>query len=105
MLVIFSCKNHASVIMFGDIAQEMIRMMGHSGTVPSAILSPNIPEALEKLKSALENEKIQCLNNIETHEEDEDSEQPVSIFIRAYPLLELLNSAAEGECDVMWDTL
>lgn len=61
MLVIFSCKNHASVIMFGDIAQEMIRMMGHSGTVPSAILSPNIPEALEKLKSALENEKSNTL--------------------------------------------
>uniref|UniRef100_A0AAU8BR65 DUF1840 family protein n=1 Tax=Vibrio chaetopteri TaxID=3016528 RepID=A0AAU8BR65_9VIBR len=28
MLVKFSCKNHASVIMFGDVAQEIIKIMG-----------------------------------------------------------------------------
>jgi hypothetical protein len=35
MLVTFSTKNHADVLMFGDIAIGLLKMMGHSGTVPS----------------------------------------------------------------------
>ncbi|WP_276112504.1 DUF1840 domain-containing protein [Vibrio parahaemolyticus] len=61
MLVKFSCKNHASVIMFGDVAQEIIKMMGHSGKVPSAIFSSDIPEVLVKLNSAIEREKYETL--------------------------------------------
>ncbi|MER0300058.1 DUF1840 domain-containing protein [Vibrio vulnificus] len=105
MLVNFSCKNHASVAMFGDVAQEMIKMMGHSGAIPGAILAPNIPEALKQLKSELKQENIRRLNLVETQEENEHSEHSVSIIVRAYPLLNLLNSAIAGECDVMWDTL
>ncbi|HAV1390396.1 TPA: DUF1840 domain-containing protein [Vibrio parahaemolyticus] len=102
MLVKFSCKNHASVIMFGDVAQEIIKMMGHSGKVPSAIFSSDIPEVLVKLNSAIEREKIRNLNNVEVHE---NAEPTISIIERAYPLLELLKTAIEGKCDVMWETL
>ncbi|MGG5574949.1 DUF1840 domain-containing protein [Vibrio diazotrophicus] len=106
MLVTFSCKNHANVTMFGEIAKEMIKMMGHSGTVPGAILAPNVPEALAHLKSALEQEKLRDLNIAETDDEDENenSEYTVSIIHRAYPLLELLNTAIEGKCNVMWES-
>ncbi|WP_330472490.1 DUF1840 domain-containing protein [Vibrio harveyi] len=102
MLVKFSCKNHASVIMFGDVAQEIIKMMGHSGKVPSAIFSSDIPEVLVKLNSAFEREKIRNLNSVEVHE---NAEPTISIIERAYPLLELLKIAIEGKCDVMWETL
>lgn len=33
MLITFRCRSYANVTMFGDIALEMIKMMGHSGTV------------------------------------------------------------------------
>ncbi|KIP69899.1 hypothetical protein BCT11_24215 [Vibrio sp. 10N.222.52.B12] len=105
MLVKFSCKNHASVIMFGDVAQEIIKMMEHSGKVPSAILASDIPEVLVKLNSAIEREKIRNLNNVEMNEEHENAEPAISIIERAYPLLELLKTAIEGKCDVMWETL
>jgi len=105
MLVKFSCKNHASVIMFGDVAQEIIKMMGHSGKVPSAILASDIPEVLVKLNSAIEREKIRNLNSVEMNEEHENAEPAISIIERAYPLLELLKTAIEGKCDVMWETL
>ncbi|MBD0786305.1 DUF1840 domain-containing protein [Vibrio sp. Y2-5] len=103
MLVTFSCKNHANVTMFGEIAQEMIKMMGHSGTVPGAILAPNVPEALAQLKSALEQENRLDLNSAEPDDEDDSSEYTVSMINRAYPLLELLNTAIEGKHNVMWE--
>ncbi len=41
MLVTFTCKAYADITMFGDIALGMLRMMGHSETVPGAILAGN----------------------------------------------------------------
>ena len=37
MLVAFKSDAYADIIMFGDVAQQLLKMMGHSGTVPSAI--------------------------------------------------------------------
>jgi hypothetical protein len=39
------------------------------------------------------------------NEEHENAEHAISIIERAYPLLELLKTAIEGKCDVMWETL
>lgn len=46
MLVTFSTKVYADITMFGDIALVMLKMMGHSGTVPSAIRAEDVPVAL-----------------------------------------------------------
>uniref|UniRef100_A0AAU8BUA9 DUF1840 family protein n=1 Tax=Vibrio chaetopteri TaxID=3016528 RepID=A0AAU8BUA9_9VIBR len=70
--------------------------------MPSAIFSSDIPEVLVKLNSAFEREKIRNLNIVEVHEK---AEPTISIIERAYPLLELLKTAIEGKCDVMWETL
>jgi len=52
MLVKFESEV-GSVTMFGDIAVTLLKMMGHSGTVPSALLAKDIPAAAGQLKSAL----------------------------------------------------
>ena len=46
MLVTFTTDAYADITMFGDVALKMLRMMGHSATVPSAILAADVPEAL-----------------------------------------------------------
>ncbi|MGY0614974.1 DUF1840 domain-containing protein [Vibrio sp. FJH11] len=110
MLITFRCKSYANVTMFGDIGLHMIKMMGHSGTVPGAILAPDLPEALSKLTSSLtaENKTAQkdtsATWEAENDEEEAQSEQPVSLNRRAFPLIELLKSAIDAQCDVMWDT-
>ena len=38
VLIKFKTDAYADIIMFGDVAQQLLKMMGHSGTVPSAIL-------------------------------------------------------------------
>ncbi|NMS31594.1 DUF1840 family protein, partial [Vibrio parahaemolyticus] len=43
MLITFRCRSHSNVTMFGDIALDMLKMMGHSGTVPGSISAQDVP--------------------------------------------------------------
>ncbi|MFW9712642.1 DUF1840 domain-containing protein [Vibrio parahaemolyticus] len=106
MLITFRCRSYANVTMFGDIALEMIKMMGHSGTVPGSISTQDVPDALSKLTSALSAKNAAEENlptDVDVDEEEEQAEQAVSLGRRAFPLIELLKSAIKEECEVMWD--
>jgi len=99
MLVTFTTEAYADITMFGDVAITLLKMMGHSGTVPSAILAEDVPAALRRLTSAIEAEKASP--PVEEEYEDED-EPPVSMATRAMPLINLLTAAAEAGSDVTW---
>jgi hypothetical protein len=86
--------------MFGDVAVRLLKMMGHSGTVPSAILAQDIPAALARLKTAVAAEPEPPAPEQDTNRPD--SEPKVSLRQRAYPLIELLARAEKRGCDVMW---
>ncbi|MFY9261829.1 MAG: DUF1840 domain-containing protein [Gallionella sp.] len=95
MLVTFTTPANADITMFGDVALDMLRMMGHSPTVPGAILAADVPEALSRLKAAIEAEKPAPA--------DKDGEEPsVSMDHRALPLINLFAAAAKDACNVMW---
>lgn len=103
MLVTFSCKAYADITMFGDVALTMLKQMGHSETVPGAILAEDVPAALERLKAALANIKATPAPKGSGKSVDEDGDEPpVSLAHRALPLVELLTAAARQKCDVMW---
>lgn len=96
MLVTFTTKAYANITMFGDVALAMLKMMGHSGTVPGAILAEDVPAALSRLTAAIEAEKA-------PPSQDVRDEEAVSVAHRALPLINLLTAAAKDECNVMWD--
>lgn len=96
MLVTFSCDAHENITMFGDVAQRLLKMMGHSGTVPSAILANDIPNALASLKKALKQQSDDDASV--SGDKDED----VALSKRAFPLIELLENAVKANCNVMW---
>ena len=103
MLVTFTCKAYADITMFGDVALGMLRMMGHSETVPGAILAEDVPEALRRLRLAVEATKaLPDQGESEESQDDEWNERRVSLPHRALPLIELLGAAAREKCDVMW---
>jgi Domain of unknown function (DUF1840) len=103
MLVTFTCKAYADITMFGDVALGMLKMMGHSETVPGAILAEDVPAALEHLKHAVEAAKAAPARNESREAGNNDpDEPPVSLAHRALPLIELLDAAATQKCDVMW---
>jgi len=101
MLVTFTCEAYADITMFGDVAKYMLTMMGHSGSVPGALLADDVPAALERLTTAIEAE--QDLPAGDTASDDEDDEEKVSLTHRALPLIELLQAAAREHVNVMWN--
>jgi hypothetical protein len=96
MLVKFESEV-GSVTMFGDIAVTLLKMMGHSGTVPSALLAKDIPGALAQLKSGL---AMTADTDATPGEEGEGSR--VSLRKRAFPLVELMERAIERGVDITW---
>lgn len=97
MLVTFTTDAYADITMFGEVAQSMLKMMGHSGTIPSAILAADVPAALDKLTAA-----IAAQNEPEPAVDTDEDEPAVSMSHRALPLIELLTAAAKSNADVMW---
>jgi hypothetical protein len=78
--------------MFGDVAVQLLKMMGHSGTVPSALQTalrtqpPPPPEPDEG-----------------TVDQHGDRKEPrISIHTRAVPLVDLLTRAARRGSDITW---
>ena len=97
MLVTFTTKAYADITMFGDVALAMLKMMGHSGTVPSAIRAEDVPAALSRLTEAINAGKSSPLPI------DKDADEPmVSTAHRALPLINLLTAAAKDGSGVMW---
>ena len=97
MLITFSTKAYADITMFGDVALQLIHLMGHSGSVPGAILAEDVPAALDQLRAAL------AAGPAEVQVKDSDEEPKVSLNHRALPLIELLSAAANQGGNVMWD--
>jgi len=107
MLVTFHSKAYADITMFGDVAIGMLKMMGLSGTVPSALLAADIPAALAQFRAALARaeaaEAKAAAVAEEKDEEEEEKPERVSISHRAIPLIALLEASQAAKCDVMWD--
>jgi len=102
MLVTFESKV-GRVTMFGDIAVQLIRMMGRTGTVPSALLAQDVPEALANLKRGLEEAGDANVEATPEEEDDKPGKAPLSLRVRAFPLIKLLEDSARQECDVLWE--
>ncbi len=101
MLVTFRSSAWGNVTMFGEVAVALLKMMGHSGTVPSALLARDVSAALARLKQELASHPVEEDRGTPSGD-DEEAEKPVGLALRAYPLIELLSAAAEQEADVMW---
>lgn len=97
MLLTFTTKAHADITLFGDIGLAMLKMMGHSATVPGAIPADAVPAALTRLTAAVEAEK----SSPPVANRDE-AEPVVSLAHRALPLIDLLAAAAQANTHVMW---
>jgi hypothetical protein len=99
MLVTFKTDAHADITMFGKDALAMLSMMGHSTTVPGAMMADEVPAALARLTAAIEAEKTSP-SPVEGGYADEP---PVSIKLRAMPLMGLLAASAKAKDYVMWE--
>lgn len=100
MLVTFSSRPSADITMFGDIAISLIKLMGHTGTVPSAFSAEDVPAALVLLEAAVEEAKQ--LPEPEVAIDDEEEVSAVGLPQRALPLIKMLRAAVSDKSYVMW---
>ena len=97
MPVIFKTATSQRVIMLDRDAEMMLKTISTSGNIPGALYPEAIPAALEALEA-----RIKLESNDEDLAQTEDSDQ-VGIHTRAFPLIELMQSAIEKNETLMWD--
>ncbi len=97
MLVTFTTEAYADITMFGDVGLSMLKMIGHSATVPGAIRAEDVPAALERLTAA-----VNANPSAATTANNDADEPNVSLKNRALPLIELLTAAAKDKVFVSW---
>ncbi len=101
MLIKFN-SDVGAFTMFGDVAVPLLKAMGHSGTVPGALLAADIPAALARLQGAVAGKQPDPHQRTKA-DADEDPHDAVTLRKRAVPLIELLSNAVARKADVMWD--
>lgn len=97
MLVTFHSDAYENITYFGDVAERLLALMGHSGTIPGAIKSQDLPLALSHLQQGL------AKGNASAAEQEDDDEVEIDLAKRAVPLLNLLQASIKSDCDVLWD--
>ena len=104
MLVTFHTKGWTSITMLDNVAVALLKMAGHTGTVPGALLAGDIRPAIARLKeaTACAGPNGQSEQNVPPITENADT-MPVGLRSPAYPLIELLTAAARQHCDVSWE--
>lgn len=107
MIVKFSTRAGA-LTMHGDAAVTLLKAMGHSGTVPGAILAADLPDALAQLRRTLEQLAAAApppppAPTEEDKDDDEKSEPAVSLRMRAVPLIDMIETAMARNSDLMWE--
>jgi len=108
MIVKFS-TSIGQLTMHGDAAIALLKGMGHSGTVPGAILAADLPDALARLQRMLEtvgdSTGAPPLPPAQSKEEEQEREREpvITLKTRAVPLLDMIRTAIARNSDLMWE--
>lgn len=93
--------------MHGDAAVALLKGMGHSGTVPGAILAADLPESLALLQRMLETSGDSTdappPPPPRSDEEEREREPVITLKTRAVPLLDMIRTAIARNSDLMWE--
>lgn len=108
MLVTFSSKAGADVLMLGQHAKELLKIIGKSDDKDLLTRGVLMPEQLE---SAIANlERAIDAEPRQSHDEDEETDQPINPLAlpvglrqRSYPLLDLIKKAQAQQVPVLWE--
>lgn len=107
MLVTFKSAAGADVIMFGDAARAMFRVLQKDPDSPTGIVTiEQLPMAIARLQEAIEDDKAARAAQADDAATDDDAPRgmaaPVSFAQRAWPLLDLLQLSHKEGKPVTW---
>jgi len=107
MLVTFSSKAGADILMLGEHAKPILELVGKISETPfptRGVFTPEqLPQAISRLELAIANESP-------AKDDDQDDEPrsalslPVGLRQRAFPLLDMMRKAEKIQKPVTWET-
>ncbi len=105
-LVIFRSKAGADITMFAESARRIFEIIGRPESARGVITVEQIPDALQRLTAAVEQEKAQHRSSAETADDEVANKglqaRGVTFSQRAFPLIEMLRAAQKKGADVTW---
>jgi hypothetical protein len=102
MLVIFKSGACADVMMFGDVAKQMLEIVGKEFGARGVITVDQMPEAIARLRQAVAEDRRLRQAAPREDPDDEESRERVGIGQRALPLIELLECSLREDKAVTW---
>jgi uncharacterized protein DUF1840 len=107
-LVVFRSKAAGEIFMFAETARRIFQIIGRAEAPRGVITADQVPDALQRLADAVEQERAQikaAQEEAEAADKQGDGtvrEQPVTLGQRAFPLIEMLRAAQKKNVDVTW---
>lgn len=107
-LVVFRSRAAGEIFMFAETARRLFEIIGRQESPRGVITADQVPEALQKLVAAVEEEKAQlkaASEDAELREKQGDGTvqpRPITLGQRAFPLIEMLREAQKKKVDVTW---
>lgn len=107
-LVVFRSKAAGEIFMFEETARRIFEILGRAEAPRGVITAEQVPEALQKLVDAVEEEKAHlkaAREDAELQDKQGDGTvqpQPITLGQRAFPLVEMLREAQKKMVDVTW---
>jgi hypothetical protein len=106
-LVIFRSKAAADITMFAENARRIFEVIGRPESARGVITAEQVPDALQRLTAAVDQERAQhraasAEAAIDEQEGKGSSARGVTFSQRAFPLIEMLRAALKKDADVTW---
>jgi len=103
MPITFHSEHSPDVLMLESVALELIKAMGHGGSVPGALAPVDLPAALANLERTVSAAAARAGGKAAADEADVEREPQVPLAHRAGPLLAMLRTAQSEGDHVMWE--
>jgi len=112
MLITFRSKAAADVVMYKEHAKRMLDLLGKDVN-RGVITAAEAPRAVQLLEREIEESRmhpaseevtrdVHAHHNVDTEDQEHEGVEVVSFAARAYPLLEMLRAARDGQHDTVW---
>jgi hypothetical protein len=108
-LVVFRSKAAGEIFMFAETARRIFELIGRSDAARGVITAEQVPDALQRLVAAVEQEKadIKAAHAAADRDDRRGSDEPaapapITLGQRAFPLIEMLRAAEKKKVDVTW---
>ena len=107
-LVVFRSKAAGEIFMFAETARRIFEILGRKEAPRGVITAEQVPDALQRLVDAVEEEKEQlkaAQDDADLHDKQGDGtvqQRPITLGQRAFPLIEMLRAAEKKKVDVTW---